>query len=863
MPCRPSGALFRPNASPSSGPLTEYPGPRSALAWLRWALALGFGLALVACSPAGAPPTGVKVVHLEPLQWSGGVASARLSSEVVFREHLDPIAEGAFVNCEVVRPAVGKFAPAVRVDRERITEVGGWVSKELAWPARLDWFVWVEVEGRPKETLSLHWEPVGSAGDAFPKGFASVGYIERTWQDENGRQRSKLSFRVQPNADVWSQGPGRFAIRLPAKCAQLRILNIVVEGRPLSAEASPARDAEGLLDTGLWTTAVEHEDATQVRYESRRSYPAFAGEVMIADYVAGGRPRLNVGCAMPPMRALEGAVSFEIRARKHSTEDPTTAGRRLKRIRLDGRRNGRPWATLAVDLPGREGERWQVILDVQWSGPEGTVAGLWGNPTIDYQAAKDQPSALVITADTLRADHLAAYRDSHGLGGQLGLETPNLDGLVERGVLFSDALSASNATGPSHVSLFTSLPLRDHGILRNGHALPEGHQTLAEVFREGGWNTLHLAAARHLNPELSGLGQGVDQYLEMPEVSVASPSLDTSGSREKLHPVAQRGLYHSSAEYGTPRFLEAVDELNGSPFYAWYHTFDPHTPYLPPSSLLNELGLKDDASGRPLIEVLADRHTERPGDVGYFVRETPLVFLGHIRSEAYAKALYAASVTHMDRSLGELFDGLDERGRLEDTLIVFTSDHGESLGERDSWFDHRGVYGATLRVPLVFAGAGVAPGHVIDEGVSTLDVYPTLAEWFGLGTPEYISGRSLAATLRDPEAAPPQPIRRWFEHAGQTQVGFAEDNQLFVLTLRDQASSSFGDLRTRGTAELLEATADLEEPEPALTAEDPQLEQRILSARDWIFDRQVEIATESTAVSAEEQAVLEALGYKD
>lgn len=828
-----------------------------------WTAAAGALLAIAgaACQPAGEAPEGVRSVRLEPLQWSSGSPSARLASEVAFRDHLDPVTEGRFENVVEVAAGNESFAPAVRTDTENPNEFGGWISEKLDWPAHLDWEVWVEVEGRPKHTLHLLMEPPGIEGP--PRRYAAKGHVERTWTDDSGRQRSRVIFRPKADSDLWREGVGSLAVRFEPKAARVRLLNIVAQGQLLRLDSQAKEDVEGPRDLGLWTTAVESEDPTKVRYESRRSFPSFAGQPLVAEYTAGGRPRLHVGCALPPLRAPLGAVRFEVRARKATGTDPAGQGKRLATLTLDGKGESRTWAPLTVDLPGAEGETWQVIFDLDWKGPGEVPAGLWGAPTIDYLKGERRPSALVITADTLRADHFAAYREVHGLGDKAGLETPNLDSLAERGVLFADALSASNATGPAHVSLFTSLPLRDHRVLKNAEVLPAGHRTLAEMFDEGGWSTLHLSAARHLNPDLSGLGQGVDQYLEMPEVRLAAPSLDKTGSRESLHPDSQRGLYHSSAEYGAPRFLEALDELGERPFYAWLHTFDPHTPYLPPSSILDELGLKDSGEGPTVIERFADRHKLRPGDVGYLVSDTPLVFLGHIRSVAYAKSLYAASVTHMDRYLGQVFDGLERRGRLDDTLVVFTADHGESLGERDSWFDHRGAYGATIRVPLVMSGAGVARGQVVEAGVSTLDVLPTLAEWFGLDAPDYAAGRSLAATLRDPVGQPPAPIRRWFEHARRTQVGYTEGDEWFVLTVTDQSSSSFGDQRYRGDAELLRATARLEEPEPLLEDDPEVLAERVAEVRAWMLDRQVKIEAEASGVSAAEQAVLEALGYKD
>lgn len=837
---------------------------RPEAAAVRWTAVGAALLALLcsACQRAGEAPPGTRLVRLEPVQWSAGKPSARLSSRASYRTQLDPLTAGRFENVVQVAPGAGGFAPAVRPNPDRPNEFSGWIAENLDWPAHLDWDLWVEVEGRPTRPLHLLMEPPGVS--APPKRYVAKGQVERTWTDEGGRRHSKVSFRVQPDPGLWSKGVGSLAVRFEPESKGVRLLSLVAEGLPLRLDSQSKRDADGVRDVGLWTRAVESSDPTRVRYESRRAFPAFTGQALVSDYIAGGRPRLYVGCALPPLRSDLGPVTFEVRARRAAQDNPAGQGQRLGSLTLDDRREHGTWEPLALDLPGAQGETWQLIFELSWEGPAEAVAGLWGAPVIDYAKGERPPSALVITADTLRADHFTAYRKIHSLGAKTGLETPNLDALAERGVLFADALSTSNATGPSHASLFTSLPLRDHGVLANATVLPEGHRTLAELFDEAGWNTLHLSAARHLNPKLSGLGQGVDQYLEMPEVRLAAPSLEAAGARERLPPDAQRGLYHSSAEYGVPRLLEAVDELGERPFYAWLHTFDPHTPYLPPASILDELGLADDPEGRPVIEVFADRHKLYPGDVNYLVEETPLVFLGHIRSLAFAKALYAASVTHMDRSLGELFDGLRRRGRWNDTLVVFTSDHGESLGERDSWFDHRGAYGATLRVPLVMSGAGVAAGHVVTEGVSTLDVLPTLADWFGLDAPNYVAGRSLAATLRDPADAPLAPIRRWFEHARRTQVGFAEGDEWFVLTVSDQASSSFGDQRRRNDAELLRATKRLDDPEPTLADDPTVLSDRVSEVRAWMLDRQVEIESDGTAgVTAAEQAVLEALGYKD
>lgn len=338
---------------------------------------------------------------------------------------------------------------------------------------------------------------------------------------------------------------------------------------------------------------------------------------------------------------------------------------------------------------------------------------------------RPQPNVLLVTVDTLRADRLGCHGYPRGL-------TPNLDALAAEGVRFERAYSHAPFTAPSHASLLTSLLTPSHGVLAWAEELAPDAVTMPDRFGAAGWRT----AAFYNNPGLS-------------------TSKMTRGFG------FERRLFWETADTTVDAFLEWLDGSSDEPFCAWVHLWDVHRPYAwrdwSAPWLVEHIGVRKPATlafgeerfGTPTaLEVGRDEAhynldaAERAGQlpVGPLRRQLDE------RDLAYIAERYDAGVLAADLGLGQLFEGLRARGLFEDTLVVVTSDHGESLTEREAcYFAHDPfLYEETLHVPLVmrFPQARYA-GTTVQSLARLVDVLPTLYEVAGLPPGGAEQGRSL------------------------------------------------------------------------------------------------------------------------
>lgn len=317
-------------------------------------------------------------------------------------------------------------------------------------------------------------------------------------------------------------------------------------------------------------------------------------------------------------------------------------------------------------------------------------------------------SVLLITVDTLRADHLSAYGAEH-------VRTPHIDRLASEGTLFENAISPMQMTRPAHFSLFTSSYPRDHGVLNNRLALPEAPPVLAERFRLAGFRTAGFVSVALMGRN-SGAARGFETF---------------------VHPTR---VHQRIADETVESAAAWIRELRSDErFFLWVHLFEPHTPYEPPPEL-RPASPEDVSREMPTadLEGLARIARRHGGDL-------PEPFLRR------AKGLYAGEVVYADRWVGELMKRLEQAGRADSTLVVLTADHGECF-DHGVFFDHGGcLYEGSSRVPLIFRGPGRLPtGQRRSEVVELLDVAPTLLSLSGLERPESFQGRDLF----DPNDAP-------------------------------------------------------------------------------------------------------------
>jgi len=288
----------------------------------------------------------------------------------------------------------------------------------------------------------------------------------------------------------------------------------------------------------------------------------------------------------------------------------------------------------------------------------------------------------VITVDTLRADRLGAY-------GYEKARTPNIDALAARGVLFSNATTPLPRTTPAVASLLTGLWPKNHGSRDVGTPV-RSVPRLPQILAEQGFATLGVASTRALSEQM-GMHGGFDEYV----------------------------VREYQAEHITRSALTLVDQQpKDKPVFLWVHYFDPHFQYDPPGTWVDQ-----PAADKCRALQNAMRSSAPPITLGQLQSDVRQMAS---RSVADCAELYDAEIAYMDYHTGVLLDGLRERSRLDNALVIFNADHGERLGERGVYFEHgTNVHESSLRVPLIIAGHGIEPGT--DSGVVALeDLMPTV-----------------------------------------------------------------------------------------------------------------------------------------
>jgi arylsulfatase A-like enzyme len=307
-------------------------------------------------------------------------------------------------------------------------------------------------------------------------------------------------------------------------------------------------------------------------------------------------------------------------------------------------------------------------------------------PSVSPGADRGRPDVLLATIDTLRADYVGAY----GAGRHI---TPQLDALAERGVLFETVYAPMGTTCPSHATLFTSRSPLSHGLTRNGLALPERERTLPEMVRAAGWQTAAFLSSYPLKRKF-GFAQGFDYYDD-----------DFDGSDATIHQKSWEGrrVQGSFDRRGGETVDALIDWLNarddGRPVFVWLHLFDPHAPYLAPSSF---------------------RASFPPRAPGRAARD---------------RAAYSAEVAYADAQLGRAIEAFERAAGSRPPLLVVTSDHGEGLWDHGWRVHNRHLYEEELRVPWIAVWEGHIPAGVrVAQPAHLIDLAPTLAGWLELDT---------------------------------------------------------------------------------------------------------------------------------
>jgi arylsulfatase A-like enzyme len=371
-------------------------------------------------------------------------------------------------------------------------------------------------------------------------------------------------------------------------------------------------------------------------------------------------------------------------------------------------------------VPGDAGAL--ASADVRIHGPRLRLPG--EDPPRGPARAKARPNVLVYLVDTLRADRLGCY-------GNERPTSPTVDAMTHEAILFADVVAESTWTRPSTASLFTGLSPRQHAAVGRADVLPDAAITMAELFREAGYETAAFVTNGNVAP-IFGFAQGFDVFELLPGTIVPSPdgavpsTLLEAPSSPDAHAVALQWL---------------ADRNPDRPFFLYVHTADPHSPYLPSREFRERIGVPDGIEDLGSLTMMTALHERR------LVADASL-------TRALLLA-YEAEIAYNDHELGVFRAELERRGLWDDALVVFVSDHGEEFLEHGGWEHGRSVYTEATQVPLILKlPEGAHAGTRVDRTVQLADVLPTLVEHLGLRRPEGLTGTSLLARL-DP-AAPPR-----------------------------------------------------------------------------------------------------------
>ena len=308
-------------------------------------------------------------------------------------------------------------------------------------------------------------------------------------------------------------------------------------------------------------------------------------------------------------------------------------------------------------------------------------------------------NVLLISVDTLRADHLGAY----GYGRDT---SPNIDRLAAQSTVWTDVRSQAPTTAPSHLSLFSGLYVSEHRNRRR--AVP----VISEMFRSAGYRTAAFVDGGQLRRNL-GFDRGFEHFFD-------------SGGRHVEGAQVGGGLAVIN-----PQVIDWLRQHRKQRFFVFLHTYDVHCPYTPP-------------------EPWRSRYTN--GYVPAFEVEGKCGnrYFDHLGLDEpgfrYIAALYDGGIRYTDHMLQQVLDALHQLGLDDRTVVALTSDHGESLGERRR-VGHNEVYEVQLRVPLMIRIPGLAPRR-LDGPAESIDILPTLLGITGLPRPAAIRGVDLEAWTR-------------------------------------------------------------------------------------------------------------------
>lgn len=403
---------------------------------------------------------------------------------------------------------------------------------------------------------------------------------------------------------------------------------------------------------------------------------------------------------------------------------------------------------------------------------------------------------VLVTIDTLRADHLGSY-------GYPRPTSPFLDSLAAQGVRFERAISASSHTAPSHTSIFTSLYPTHHGVVRNGLRLERNLPTLASVLAGEGLTTTAVTSVRFLK----GISEDFEYFF---------------GPR--------RGRYRPADETVDVAIDWIASQDENGRFLLWLHLYDVHD---------SDRAVAQKARLASHLEIMRQDAAQRGASFRDLLEHEHGVSSKLIRRDLDRINRYDAQLRFVDSQLRRLFNRLGGFAAAESTLWIVTSDHGEGLGSHSYVGHGKHLYREQLRVPLIAFGAGITrEGKGVDSLVRTVDLFPTVLDLIDVPAPAASGdweGSSFADLVRSNGARTIKPRIAYAERRPVDAKRLADgwtDESMFMA--RDETSKYI--LRSGGENEFYDLASDPLES-VNLAGGGSEAEERLASWLTQKFDR--------------------------
>lgn len=417
-------------------------------------------------------------------------------------------------------------------------------------------------------------------------------------------------------------------------------------------------------------------------------------------------------------------------------------------------------------------------------------------------APTNAPNVILISLDTVRAANLSLY-------GYSRPTSPWLEEFAQEGVVFDHALASAPWTLPSHATMFTGKWHHEQSVGWES-PLDKTDRTLAEFLSSRGYHTgAFIANMRYVGYE-TGLDRGFihfeDYVVSFGQFIMSSKLLRTITNNFRLRRVVENDQHieRKSAEHLNPAVLEWTSNVEDRPFFLFVNYFDAHEPYLAPHPY-------SEAFGPP-------RQKGKYSPLHRWLYE-PAV--GHSNLDERAiqeeKDAYDGTLIYLDNQLGRLFEELNTRGKLDNTLVIITADHGEEFGEHNVFEHGNSLYRASVEVPLILHFPGVVPKGVrISETTTIRNLPATVIDLLGLeGSP--FQGRSYSQywTIGDGQTEE-EPIFSTLLHVSGHPDWFpVSKGNMHSVTIRGMRYILNGD----GTEELYDFSKDLWEKENLVKSE--------------------------------------------